>query len=378
MSYYHVPTARKRLKASYLFALLALVGLAASLASGWSATRPISITVEGEHQRVVSGTTVRDLARNGMLSATAGNLVAVDGSIIETAAGGPALVNRNGMLAGPSQRVAAGDVLESVSGSDRRESLLVTDTVIPYESVFEGEGPIIGLKQLGNPGLKRVTMGARSGIEVTSTVLTEALDTIFVHTRPRLGDKVVALTFDDGPVKGQTDRVLNVLKREEVPATFFFVGSYAKTQPDLVRRTKREGHQIANHTYSHPKLTGRSGSFVRKEIVQGNQALKSITGSNTQWFRPPYGALDATAWQELQEFNQKVVLWDVDPSDWRRPGVDAIVDNVVSSVQPGSVVLLHDGGGDRRQTIKALPLIIEKLRDEGYIFVTLEDLASAK
>jgi peptidoglycan-N-acetylglucosamine deacetylase len=378
MSYYRVPTESSRRRPSRALALIAVVAFAAILLSGWSASRPVTVVIDGREERVPVGSTIAELDKNGMLRSMYGNLVAVDGSLIATSGGEPPIIMLNGESVVPSQRVSGGDVLESRSGPDVRESLLVTETVVPSENIFEGKGPIVELKRLGSPGLLRVTRGSLSGIEVTSTVLVEAVDTVFIHTRPRPGTKVVALTFDDGPVKGQTDKILDILKREEVPATFFFIGSYVEARPKLVRRTIKEGHQVANHTYSHLKLTGRTPSVVSREVVKGDKAIRAVTGKSSKWFRPPYGAMDDIAWQELRKLKKNVVLWDVDPQDWKRPGVDAIVENVVSNVKPGSVVLLHDGGPDRRQTIAALPKIIEQLREKGYIFVTLEDAVAAK
>lgn len=378
MSYYHVSKEGVRRPSSRLVVALVVGGIVAALLSGWSATKPITVVVDGREQRVPIGATVSELNKQGLFEALPGNLIAVDGSVIATAAGEPAIVTRNGVGVAPGQRISRGDVLASRPGPHVRESLLTTETVVAYDTRFEGKGPIVELKQLGAPGLRRVTRGAISGIEVTSTVLVESVDTIFVHTRPRPGSKVVALTFDDGPIRGQTDQVLDILKKYEAKATFFFVGQYAAARPDMVRRTMEEGHQVANHSYSHPRLSGRTPSFVHNEIVKGDKAIRAITGRSSKYFRPPYGAMDQNAWDELKKLDQNVILWDVDPQDWKKPGVEKLVDDVVKNVRPGSIVLLHDGGPDRRQTIQALPQIIEKLQAKGYIFVTVEDLIPPK
>lgn len=378
MSYYHVPTPKRRSVAWSAIALLAVVSLAAALAAGWSAARPMSATVDGRQVRLMAGTTVGDLAKRGLFSAAPGDVLGVTGSVVETAAGQPARVARNGRYAPGWQRVYDGDVLVSSPGADRTESLVVTETPIPFKTTFEGAGPVLQLKRLGSPGLRRVTKGMLSGIEVTSTVVTPAHDTVYVRSGARPGDKLVALTFDDGPRRGQTDRILDILDDYDVPATFFVVGDRAKAQPAVVRRIAREGHLLGNHSYAHRQMTALDRATIREEVLKGRYAIRDVAGVRTSWFRPPYGSVDREVWDELERLGQQVVMWDVDPRDWARPGTGTIVDNVVKNVKPGSVVLLHDGGNDRRQTIAALPEIIERLEAKGYTFVTVEDLTGER
>lgn len=378
MSYYHVPTPARRRVAWRLIGALVGGSLLVALAAGWSAARPVSATVDGTRVRLMAGDTVSDLQQRRMLRADAGDLLSVSGSVVETDGGQPPRVVRNGRYASPGQRIYDGDVLVSSRGSNVTESLLVTETAVPFGTRFEGKGPIVELRQLGSPGLIRRTIGERSGEEVTRSVEATPVDTVFVRVAPRPGTKLVALTFDDGPSRGQTSRVLDILAEHEVKATFFLVGQQVRAQPGLARRIVREGHQVANHTYAHRRLSALDRKQVRREVLQGRNAIRDVTGVRTAWFRPPYGAVDREAWDELEHIDQRVVLWDVDPRDWARPGTGRIVDDVVSNVKPGSVVLLHDGGVDRRQTMAALPVIISRLKAKGYLFVTVEELSAAK
>lgn len=378
MPYYHVPAPSRRGVAWSAIGLIAAVSVMAAFAAGWSASHPLTVTVDGRTVRTTAGTTVGVLQERGVFAASPGDLLGVTGSIVETDGGMPPRVERNGRYAGVHQRVYDGDVLVSARGSNVTESIIVTETTIPFETRFEGDGPITELKQLGAPGVRRVTRGARSGLEVTSTVVAEPLPTIFVRTQPKPGTKLVALTFDDGPQRGTTDRILDILDRHDAQATFFVVGSQVRAQPGLVRRMVAEGHQVANHSYGHRNLRSLDRKQVRSEVMRGRAAIRRAGGGTANWFRPPYGAVDRAAWGELEHLDQRVVLWDVDPRDWERPGTARIVRSVVSSAKPGSIILLHDGGVDRRQTVAALPAIIKQLRAKGFVLVTVEDLAAAK
>lgn len=375
MSYYHLPTPGRRPIAWGAIGLLVVLSVSASLAAGWSAARPLTVSVDGRPVRLMSGTTVGSLSEQGLYSAAAGDLIGVNGSVVATAGGEPVRIERNGEYAAEWDRLYDGDVLVSARGSNRTEALITTDVPIPFETTFEGDGPIVELKKLGSPGVRRATVGERSGIEVTSTVITSPQDAVFVRVGPKAGDKLVALTFDDGPRRGSTDRILNILKQQEVPATFFVVGNRVKAQPALARRIVREGHQLGNHSYSHPDLRTLDRKSIRREVLQTRNAIRDATGTRTGWLRPPYGGMDTEAWGEMNRLDQHVVMWDVDPRDWSRPGTKKIVDNVLANVKPGSVVLLHDGGNDRRQTAAALPVIISRLKAQGYTFVTIQDLA---
>lgn len=374
------PPDRSMLHAALSGAAVALCfGLVAFLAAGWVSMRPIEVTVDGTAVELSIGTTVQDLAEDGLLAGRPGDLLGVDGSLVARSGGRPAEVLRNGEPVSPVQRLYDGDVIESRDGMSRVESIVVADEPVPFKTVTEGTGSIIDIKTIGATGLIRVTRGALSGAEVTRTVVREAQDEVYVKSRPGKGAKLVALTFDDGPQKGQTEEVLNILRKNDVKATFFVIGSQVSRHPAIVRRAIAEGHQVANHTFSHADLGRTSNADIRKEVKVGQQRIRKVTGQpTTPWLRPPYGSMNSRVWGVLRGIDQRVVLWDVDPQDWRRPGTAKIADNVINNTKPGSVILLHDGGTDRRQTIAALPKIIRVLKERGYEFVTVEELAAAK
>ena len=180
------------------------------------------------------------------------------------------------------------------------------------------------------------------------------------------GEPVVALTFDDGPHPDFTPRILEILRRYGVRATFFQMGSMAERHPDLVRQVVAEGHIVANHTWMHRDLTTLTEEEFAFEVDHTTQVLESISGQRMACVRPPKGRSDATVTQRLAARNLVSVLWTADSRDFEKPGVPPIVTHALAGLQPGAIILLHDAGGNRDQTIAALPTIIESILAAGY------------
>jgi peptidoglycan/xylan/chitin deacetylase (PgdA/CDA1 family)/GT2 family glycosyltransferase len=190
---------------------------------------------------------------------------------------------------------------------------------------------------------------------------------------------VVALTFDDGPDPTWTPKVLEILRRHHVTATFFMIGTQAQQHQQLVRQVLRDGNVIANHTYSHQDLSKLPGWRANLEILGGSAVIEGITGQKPLLFRSPYGAGDMTGTrvggdQMAENLGMRSENWNDDPEDWTRPGADVIVQRALDQATERTVILLHDGGGNRSETIAALPGIIEGLRARGYVFTTLDAL----
>lgn len=186
--------------------------------------------------------------------------------------------------------------------------------------------------------------------------------------------KEIALTFDDGPQPENTGRVLDVLERYGVPATFFCVGMNARAHPDLLVRMREQGHGFGNHTWSHPFLPELTRPQLKEQIERTQEAVAEAAGvAAPTLFRPPYGARTPQVLDWLAESGLRIALWDVVPDDWSMPGAGTVADIILDQARPGSVVLLHDGGGDRTQTVEALPAVIEGLLDRGYRFTLVDD-----
>jgi peptidoglycan/xylan/chitin deacetylase (PgdA/CDA1 family) len=185
--------------------------------------------------------------------------------------------------------------------------------------------------------------------------------------------RVIALTFDDGPGP-YTPAVLRVLVRMHVPATFFIVGQELTDFSSSIHAELRDGFVIGDHTENHAWLPRLSAAAQRAQIRDAATRLERLGAPSPRLFRPPYGAFNDITTRLLQQLHMLIVLWSVDPGDWRRPGAAAIVSGVLSHARPGAVVIMHDGGGDRSQTVAALPGIINGLRKRHYGLVSLPRL----
>ena len=197
------------------------------------------------------------------------------------------------------------------------------------------------------------------------------------HTR----EKVVALTFDDGPSEVWTPRILDVLRNEDVKATFFLIGNHVTKYPDIVRRIAAEGHDIGNHTNRHPLLYFLDGGALKKEIATCQKAIRETTGVTTNLFRPPKAWLTPHEKRKIQRWGYRIILWTLNSKDWVEFDAKYIVRFIVKNVQPGDIILFHDSGGafrseggGRQETVIALQKTISKLREQGYRFVTITEL----
>jgi peptidoglycan/xylan/chitin deacetylase (PgdA/CDA1 family) len=186
----------------------------------------------------------------------------------------------------------------------------------------------------------------------------------------------VALTFDDGPNPPYTGQILGILARYQVPATFFCVGLQASAHPADIAGMAAAGHGLGNHTWSHPFLPDLTRAQLAEQLDRTDEAVSRAagTGAAPGLFRPPYGSRSPDVLRWLDERASPIVLWDVDPSDWARPGAAVIAGRVLMQTRPGTIILMHDGGGERSQTVAALPLVIEGLLDRGFRFTRAADL----
>jgi peptidoglycan/xylan/chitin deacetylase (PgdA/CDA1 family) len=183
----------------------------------------------------------------------------------------------------------------------------------------------------------------------------------------------VALSFDDGP-STYTPRILHVLAQWHVPATFFVIGKLAKVYPQYVRAEAQAGNEVGDHTETHPPMTALSAAAQRAQVVDAGNAIRSAGAPFPILWRPPYGVFNSTTLSILQSLRMLMVMWTVDTSDYRRPGVSRISYTALSGARPGAIILMHDGGGDRAETVAALPHIIASLRRRGFRLVTVPQL----
>jgi peptidoglycan/xylan/chitin deacetylase (PgdA/CDA1 family) len=182
----------------------------------------------------------------------------------------------------------------------------------------------------------------------------------------------VAMTFDDGPNPTLTPKLLDLLARHHMKATFFVVGQNATDHPEILKRAVSEGHEIANHSWSHPNFGKMGDDAVRRELQKTDDAITAAIGTRPTLLRPPYGSITARQKSWIHEqFGYRIVLWDVDPLDWRRPGPSVVCHRIVSEAKPGSIILAHD---IHAPTIEAMPETFEQLQAKGFKFVTVTEL----
>ena len=184
----------------------------------------------------------------------------------------------------------------------------------------------------------------------------------------------IALTFDDGPAPGYTLAVLRLLRRYHIQATFFMLGAWVQRYPDLARAVIADGHAVGNHTWDHPYLTKLNADRVLQQLASTLDMIEQVTAVRTTLFRPPYGYYNRRTLDVADSLRLSAILWNVDPVDWLRPGSKTIITDVLSHTHNGSIILLHDGGGSREQTLQALPVIIEQLQARGFKFVTIPQM----
>jgi len=203
----------------------------------------------------------------------------------------------------------------------------------------------------------------------------------FVFGRPlthlRTSDRILALTFDDGPNPDATPAILDALATRGVTATFFILGRHAERWPELVRRVAEAGHSIGNHGYFHRKLHLKSPRYVRTDLELGTRRIETASGVQPRWFRAPHGFRNPWVTPIARSLGQRTVGWSLGVWDSDRPGVEAIARRAIDGVRPGAILLQHDGDGydplgDRMQTARAVPVIVDRLRDKGYRFERLD------
>jgi peptidoglycan/xylan/chitin deacetylase (PgdA/CDA1 family) len=321
------------------------------LLAGCGHRSQLSVTIAGRVEQVREGTTLAEAAAIFRLRPRAGNLLDVQGRLLRVAAF-PGWLLLDGRRASGATRLRDRDRVELAHGRDRTERL--TRETVPVRD--------------GLPSDPQFSLARMSGVEiVTRGALSHEL--VAAQFRPdgkaKKVERAVALTFDDGPSPTDTLRILAVLRRLHVQATFFVIGYLVERYPRIVARERQTGMAIGNHTYNHaevPPFMQLPRRLLADEIALGADSLARLA-IRPKLLRPPGGSVSPAVVQAAEAQGERVVLWSVDPTDWQ-PGVTAkqIATRVLSAVRPGSIVILHDGGGDRSATIAALPAIVNGIR----------------
>jgi peptidoglycan/xylan/chitin deacetylase (PgdA/CDA1 family) len=320
----------------------------------------LSIVLDGQPVRVPAQSHVGDALRRFDVAPVDGRLLDVEGHVLIRHAD-PGRVLLNGAVTSPRAPLASGDVITILDGDDRTESTHRIRTRLPSRRYTDPQF------SLDTARIVRVdTVGRISGI-VASTVFRP----ISAVKRP----SKVALTFDDGPWPGSTRRILRVLRRMHVKATFFVVGYLARRYPALIRAEIRSGMTVGSHSWSHPNaqpFKRLPEDRLGHEMRRTNDFLQRSFGLDVDLFRPPGGSWNDGVVTAADALGMRVVNWNVDARDWAAEvSARAIIHRVIPEVESGSIVALHDGGGDRHATLRALPTIIRKIRRMGLTLVAI-------
>jgi peptidoglycan/xylan/chitin deacetylase (PgdA/CDA1 family) len=311
----------------------------------------VTVMVEGRSTPVPAGLTAGQVLGRLGAAGMAGDLLAVDHSVLRKGAYPPRVLI-NGQPASATRRLGRGDRVTVARGRTRIEPVV---RVTQQLAAGRPGNPIHSLAT--GPAQAILDRGRLSGRMVP----------VGFHPAAGAGRSLpVALTFDDGPWPHTTAQLLAILGQRQAPATFFTVGRQVERYPELVRQELAAGMAVGNHSYGHPQPFDRLPTArLRDEITRGRRTLQALE-MRPVGFRPPGGAASTTVLATARGLGERTVLWSLDPTDWQ-PGVtaDQLVWRVLAAVRPGSIVLLHDGGGDRSATVAALPAIIDGLRRLG-------------
>lgn len=345
--------------------------------------RPVSFTLNGSSYQMPYGSTLASIRDEDASDVTPGNLVSVNGNVITQGGGQPFVATVGGQTLSDDDakhfRLKGGEDIGLSNGGDVTEDYDVTSQqdVAPKLKMEGSEGTIFYVSQWGKAGKSETRVGKTSG-ETCEAVIQQPTDCVVTrqYIKPANDEKLVALTFDDGPSK-YTDQYLDILEKCGIKATFNMCGNQLADFSAEAKRVADDGDEIASHTWDHKQLTTLNAEQVRQELDDSFKAIKDATGVDTTFLRQPYGSINANVWLYSGGSMTMAAYWTQDSEDWRLPGADAIVQHATANMKPGSIILMHDGGGERDQDVEALPRIIQAWQAAGYRFVTMSDLMAS-
>ena len=362
--------------------VLAIVGIFAF--NNWMGSKPVEVTLNGD-QVTISGAerSVGGLLDNNVVSVTPGNYVAVDGSTIRQGEGTRCTAKVNGNDTDDmGMHLNGGDKIEISNGTDITEPYTDSEPqTLPHKTELKGVGAVHLYSNNAQDGEQVTRTGKESGITATVTTKEPVDNIVQYYNVNSNGDKVIALTFDDGPRDKQTDEILDILEQNDAKATFFTVGQCISGHEKELQRAASMGCEIGTHTWDHAEGSGEGVSLIKmstderkQEVQKGLEAIKNATGQEASTiFRCPGGNFDTSVATDLEGIVTAEIGWNVDTTDWKKPGADVIAQRI-QSAGPGNIILMHDGGGDRSQTIEGLRQALPKLKEQGYSFITVQEL----
>lgn len=352
--------------------------------NSWMGSKPVEVTLNGD-QVTISGAerSIGGLLDNNVVSVTPGNYVAVDGSTIRQGEGTRCTAKVNGNdTDNMGMHLNGGDKIEISNGTDITEPYTDSDPqTLPHKTELKGVGAVHLYSNNAQDGEQVTRTGKESGITATVTTKEPVNNIVQYYNVNSNGDKVIALTFDDGPWDQQTDEILDILEQNDAKATFFTVGQCISGHEKELKRAADMGCEIGTHTWDHAEGSGEGVSLIKmstderkQEVQKGLEAIKNATGQEASTiFRCPGGNFDTPVATDLEGIVTAEIGWNVDTTDWKKPGADVIAQRI-QSAGPGNIILMHDGGGDRSQTVEGLRQALPKMKEQGYSFITVQEL----
>ena len=375
--------ARKRHSGNAAASLIGIAVVAAFITGGvffWN-TRPVSVTLNGSEARLRIHSDLDAAFAKAGVETAAGNYVSVGGTLLKEGTGYQygAVVDGTTLEQDELEqyRIKGGEAIEFTDGADRMEDYDVTYREVQPKLLFQGStGAVSFVKQWGKAGRQEIRTGKQSHETADGAWADEVRDGIVVtkNITPEGGKKLVALTFADGPSAAYTEQCLDILAEHDAKATFFALSPNVADNPAIAQKIVASGNQICSHTNQHLQLTTLGPDELLSEITSAHDTIKEVSGVDTTIIRPPYGDFSQDCWLATKGAVCASITCTQDSADEDLPGADAIAQNALSNVQPGSIILLHDGGGERAQTVEALPRIIDELENSGYTLVTVSEL----
>lgn len=373
---------RKKVLKALAIVAAAFLGVAFLGLVAWM-NRTVTFTLNDKEETARAGTLLTTIMDREHIKVNPGNLVSVSGNVLEEDKGNAFSVKVNNedipFDTAKDLRVFGEEAIEVGDGANVME---------PYDSQTQAQQPTMTMhgtwgsvgfiSQWPRVGKIEMRTGQISHETAPGDVIEPLQDAIVTNKliEPANGEKLIAITFDDGPSE-YTQKYLDILAQYSAKATFFELCNNIDNYPDASRAVIAAGCQIGSHTKTHSQLTKLTPAALQSELSETFAKIQNVTGENTTIVRPPYGDMSESVWLNSNGKMSLSVLWTQDSKDWSRPGVAKIVSNALAGIQPGSIILMHDGGGNRDQDLEALPQILKTLTAQGYKFVTLKELLSS-
>ncbi|MEN6302301.1 MAG: polysaccharide deacetylase family protein, partial [Armatimonadia bacterium] len=351
------PQARPAIFLCSLIILLLTVALA---------LQPVRARIDGARIAFPRGVTVAEALRQAGFFPETGDQVDVAGRVLRAGAGAATLCLHDGQPVPLESRLRPGDTLSVIPGYDRREPCRERAQLLSPSQMTQP-----GFAEPAVAGVVRTRVGLVSGL--TAVERSYVVPTVRA-VAPAKHEKLVALTFDDGPWPGQTLKILATLRKHRARATFFVLGKLARAHPDVARQIVANDCEIGIHSWGHANLARQAPGTVISDMARCQRELEKITGQSVRIMRPPYGALSSRTSAAIRGTGLRIVLWSVDTNDWRRPGANVIYSRIMRGARNGAIILCHDGGGSRSGTIEAVARAVPALQARGYKLVTVSEL----